>query len=157
MKKLLDDRDAPSKMLLQVAQLIPDQVWLTGLVVNDEAVKISGQTPGYNDVSDFIKNLNGTSQFTDIGAERNSGAGHWRPERPENPDLRAYREAAEGGRVMENLIKILSRLPILPLAFAYGMYMYYDYYDWQTNWPTSEPRSQEGSGRDREVRHRWPQ
>lgn len=65
-KRLLEDRDAPAKMLMQVAQAIPDEVWLTNLNVTEDAVKLTGQTPGYNQVSDFIKALNGTSQFSDI-------------------------------------------------------------------------------------------
>lgn len=64
--KLLDDRNAPSKMMMQLAQSIPDEVWLNSLAVTANEVKIAGSTPGYNQVSDFIKALNSTSQFTDI-------------------------------------------------------------------------------------------
>lgn len=75
--KLLEDRNAPSKMMLQVAQSIPDEVWLTEFSIKDDKVKLAGQTPGYNQVSDFIRSLNGTSQFTDIklsGIQENSQA-----------------------------------------------------------------------------------
>lgn len=78
-KKLLEDRDAPAKMLMQITQTIPDQVWLTNLEVLEDSVAFKGQTPSYNDVSDFIKGLNGTSQFTDIAlsgiTEQNAGNG----------------------------------------------------------------------------------
>ncbi|MBI3544874.1 MAG: PilN domain-containing protein, partial [Deltaproteobacteria bacterium] len=61
-----DDRNAAAKMMMQVAQSIPDEVWLTQFAVTDDVVKFEGSTPGYNQVSDFIRNLNGTSQFSDI-------------------------------------------------------------------------------------------
>jgi Tfp pilus assembly protein PilN len=64
--KLLENRNAPSKMLMQIAQSIPEEVWLTDLVVADSLVKINGATPGYNQVSDFIKSLNSTTYFSDI-------------------------------------------------------------------------------------------
>ncbi len=65
-QKLLEDRSGPAKMLMQITQSIPDEVWLTSLAVTEDNVKLGGATPGYNQVSDFIKALNSTSQFSDI-------------------------------------------------------------------------------------------
>jgi Tfp pilus assembly protein PilN len=64
-KKLLEGRDAPSKILMQVAQAIPDNVWLTTLGVTDFDLKMSGSATSYNDVTDFMRALNGTSEFSD--------------------------------------------------------------------------------------------
>jgi Tfp pilus assembly protein PilN len=64
--KLLESRNAPSKMMMQVANAIPDEVWLTSLRVTADKLTLVGSAIAYNNVSDFIKALNGTSQFTDI-------------------------------------------------------------------------------------------
>jgi Tfp pilus assembly protein PilN len=66
LNKLLENRNAPSKLMLQVAQSIPDEVWLTDLKTNATNVRLAGATPGYSQVSDFIKALNSTSQFGEI-------------------------------------------------------------------------------------------
>jgi hypothetical protein len=90
--RLMEDRNAPSKMMMQIAQSIPDEVWLNSLTVTDDKVEITGSTPGYNQVSDFIKALNSTSQFTDINLsgiqESNSGQA---TQRVQNFDLVAAR------------------------------------------------------------------
>lgn len=66
-KRLLENRNVPAKMLMQIAQSIPEELWLTTLKVNESEARFAGATPGYNQVSDFIKSLNGTAQFTEIG------------------------------------------------------------------------------------------
>jgi Tfp pilus assembly protein PilN len=66
LNQLLENRNASSKLMLQVAQSIPEEVWLTEFKANNANVKLAGATPGYTQVSDFIKALNGTSQFGEI-------------------------------------------------------------------------------------------
>lgn len=63
--KLLADRAGPSKMLIQVAQIIPGEVWLTSMKVTDQTVDITGGTPGYTEVSDFLKSLSESSFLYD--------------------------------------------------------------------------------------------
>lgn len=64
--RLLEDRNAPSKLMMQVAQAIPQEVWLTSLMVSPESVKFSGGTPSHNQVSDFIRSLSSTSYFGEV-------------------------------------------------------------------------------------------
>ncbi|MEW6056510.1 MAG: PilN domain-containing protein [Bdellovibrionota bacterium] len=64
--KLMENRNAPSRMMMHIAQVIPEDMWLTEFRVSPDVVRLEGATPGYNQVSDFIKALNGTSQFGEI-------------------------------------------------------------------------------------------
>lgn len=66
MAQLLTDRNIASKMLMHIAQAIPAEVWLTELKMDPKAVKVTGSTSGYNQVSDFIKNLTETADFNEI-------------------------------------------------------------------------------------------
>ncbi len=63
---VLQSRDEPSKMLLHIAQNIPEEVWLTEIQVKDDAVNFAGATPGYTQVSDLLKALNESSFFSEI-------------------------------------------------------------------------------------------
>ncbi|MBI3558148.1 MAG: PilN domain-containing protein [Deltaproteobacteria bacterium] len=93
-QKLLEDRSGPAKMLMQITQSIPEEVWLTNLAVTEDAVKLGGATPGYNQVSDFIKALNSTSQFSDItlsGIQEGTNLGENGQQKVQNFDLNAKR------------------------------------------------------------------
>lgn len=92
-KKLLEDRNAPAKMLMQIAQSIPEEVWLTQLRVSEDSVKFSGATPSYNQVSDFIKSLGGTSQFADISLSgiQETGGADFKEAKVQTFDLNAKR------------------------------------------------------------------
>lgn len=64
--KLLENRNAPSKMMMQIAQSIPQEVWLTHLNVTPDSAKFSGGTVNHNQVSDFIRALSGTTYFAEV-------------------------------------------------------------------------------------------
>lgn len=75
--QLLENRNLPAKMLMQIAQVIPQEVWLTSLSLTSEKVVLGGGTPGHNEVSDFIKALSGTAYFADVtlkGIQENTTA-----------------------------------------------------------------------------------
>ena len=74
--KLLDNRNAPARMLMQIAQAIPEEIWLTHVTVNKDTVNLRGATPGYSQVSDFINALNTSGQLGEIalsGIEESKG------------------------------------------------------------------------------------
>lgn len=64
--KIQSDRSATTKVLLQIAQAIPKDVWLTELKTVNDTVAIAGATPSYASVSGFLKNLSDSSQLKDI-------------------------------------------------------------------------------------------
>jgi Tfp pilus assembly protein PilN len=64
--QLVQNRNMPAKLLMQIAQVIPQEVWLTNITVGADRVQLSGGTPGHNQVSDFIKALSGTAYFSDV-------------------------------------------------------------------------------------------
>lgn len=68
--KLLENRNAPAKIMMQIAQSIPEEVWLTDLKVTDKQVRLAGSAPGDNQVSDFVNALTSTSQFGAIDLGR---------------------------------------------------------------------------------------
>ncbi len=101
LNQLSKDRNMPSKLLLQIAQTIPESVWLNELRLDEKAIQLVGSTPAYTDVSDFMKTLNSTSYFSDIslnGIQENQNQLTSKGERYQNFELRALRrEAANAG------------------------------------------------------------
>jgi Tfp pilus assembly protein PilN len=94
--RLLENRNASAKLMMQVAQNIPEEVWLTEMKVNEESATFVGGTPGYSQVSDFINALNNSSQFMDInikGIEENSSAA--KDQKFQSFEIRARRRGAE--------------------------------------------------------------
>ena len=65
-QKLMADRGYITKMLLSTASGIPKEVWLTGMKADKEAVQILGSSLGFNQISDFMKNLNDGRYFASI-------------------------------------------------------------------------------------------
>ena len=53
-------------MLLHISQVIPSDVWITDMQVKRGSIEIKGGTPGYNQVSDFLKALSGSAYFTEV-------------------------------------------------------------------------------------------
>ena len=75
--KLMSGRTVPPKILMQLSQTIPSEVWLNEFKMGDQEVSIIGQTPSFGQVSDFLKELGNSSYFSDIslkGIEENSSA-----------------------------------------------------------------------------------
>lgn len=54
---LLQDRDAPVKLMKQLSQIIPEEAWINSLSVRDSKVTINGGATNYSLVSDFMKSL----------------------------------------------------------------------------------------------------
>jgi Tfp pilus assembly protein PilN len=57
-QKLMADRGFITKMLLSMASATPKEVWLTGVKTENNVVQILGSSQGFNQISDFMKNLN---------------------------------------------------------------------------------------------------
>jgi hypothetical protein len=62
--KLMLDRGSITKMLLSTSSAIPKDVWLTDLKVDQASVTFVGSSLGFNQISDFMKNLNDGQFFT---------------------------------------------------------------------------------------------
>lgn len=65
-QKLIADRQSLPKMMLGMAQLIPADVWLTDFKVANDDFTLKGFSLGYNQVSDFMRNLNESAFFTEL-------------------------------------------------------------------------------------------
>ncbi len=61
---LLQERDAPVKLMKQLSQIIPEEAWINSLSVRDSKVSINGGATNYSLVSDFMKAL---SESTIVG------------------------------------------------------------------------------------------
>jgi hypothetical protein len=65
-RALMKDRDLPSKILLEISKVTPDQVWIKNLQVDEKKVILSGSSVGFNPLSDFMRNLRGSVYFQDV-------------------------------------------------------------------------------------------
>jgi Tfp pilus assembly protein PilN len=68
--KLLDDRRTPPKLLIELSKTIPPEVWLSDFKIEYPDVKITGSSLGFNQISDFMKNLNENVYFTELKIEK---------------------------------------------------------------------------------------
>jgi hypothetical protein len=65
-KKLMANRGFISKSLLSISSAAPKEVWLTGFKCDINSVTLQGSSLGFNQISDFMKNLNDTHLFSSI-------------------------------------------------------------------------------------------
>jgi Tfp pilus assembly protein PilN len=66
LEKLMADRSALLQILLTVAKVIPNDVWISELESRLDEIKFRGFSYGFNQVSDFQKNLSETVFFRDV-------------------------------------------------------------------------------------------
>ncbi len=64
--KLTLQRDGPARLMKQIAQMIPEEVWLNQMSLKDEGVQFVGGASSYNMVSDFMNGLASSSLLSDI-------------------------------------------------------------------------------------------
>ena len=69
-KTLVDGRTLPSKILLTFLDAIPDEVWLTEVDLNPTGVNVKGSAFDFNQISDFMKNLNESPLFSEVNLTR---------------------------------------------------------------------------------------
>ncbi len=65
-QKLLADRSNLPRMMLNMSQVIPKEVWLTEFRVQSDDVSMKGYSLGYNQISDFMKNLSESAYLSDL-------------------------------------------------------------------------------------------
>ncbi len=65
-KKLIADRAASPKLLLAISKAIPEEVWLTDISIQETTVSLKGSAIDFNQISDFMKNLNESVYFKDL-------------------------------------------------------------------------------------------
>ncbi len=63
---VMEGRSIPAKMLLQISQTIPKDVWLTDFNVGSKDVSFSGQSMSYDQISEFLKSVQSSSYFTGV-------------------------------------------------------------------------------------------
>lgn len=64
--RLMKDRDVPSKLLIELSRVIPAEVWLANFKVDDNSCAIGGSAIGFNQLSDFMRNLRTVTYFQDV-------------------------------------------------------------------------------------------
>jgi Tfp pilus assembly protein PilN len=64
--QLLENRDAPPRLLRQLSGILPAEVWLQSLTVNDGRLSIEGGATSYSLVSDFMKGVSDSSMFSAV-------------------------------------------------------------------------------------------
>ena len=65
-QKLVQDRTTPPKLLVAISAAIPKEVWLSQIQVEDSNISLSGDSLDFNQVSEFMKNLNESAFFKDL-------------------------------------------------------------------------------------------
>jgi Tfp pilus assembly protein PilN len=65
-QKLIADRNKAPDFLLKVSQEIPKEVWLSELNFSKDMLKIKGSARGFDQVSDFMKNLGDNPYLQDL-------------------------------------------------------------------------------------------
>ncbi len=65
-KKLLGTRTEAGKIIFSISNGLPSDLWLTELSFNHSTMNVKGGALEYNQISDFMKNLNDNALFTDV-------------------------------------------------------------------------------------------
>ena len=65
-QKLISDRQVPPKILASLAGIIPKNVWVTEMSLNDDNIEIKGSSLGFDDITDFMKTLGDSEYLTDL-------------------------------------------------------------------------------------------
>lgn len=63
---LITDRSNPPKIMRSLASSLPKDVWLTEFKAAEQEVTFRGFSLDFNQVSDFMKNLNESAYFADV-------------------------------------------------------------------------------------------
>jgi Tfp pilus assembly protein PilN len=71
---LLDGRKLPARTLLTFLDTIPEEVWLTEVDINPNAISVKGSAFDFSQISDFMKNLNESSLFSEVSLTKSEQA-----------------------------------------------------------------------------------
>lgn len=69
-KKLIEGRAMPLKILLGVVSAIPKDAWLTQLSLDSSKLNLKGSVFEFNQISDFMKSLSENSIFSDVNLSK---------------------------------------------------------------------------------------
>ena len=64
-QRLISDRQDPPRILSTLSMVIPKNVWVSNIKLDDIGIGLSGQSFDLNSISDFIRNLGETVYFVD--------------------------------------------------------------------------------------------
>ncbi len=65
-QKLSSDREVPPKLMLSLSTGIPKDVWLSGLEYGSKGIHFRGAALGFDQITDFMKNLGDNAFLTDL-------------------------------------------------------------------------------------------
>lgn len=65
-QKLIAGRAIPPKLLVSVAQALPEEVWLAEFQVKESDIFLTGYSMGFNQISDLMKNMGESVYFSDL-------------------------------------------------------------------------------------------
>jgi len=65
-KKLIQGRSTPPKVLITLANTVPKEVWIEEFKVEDSKVSIRGSSKGYGPISDFMKSIGESIYFGEM-------------------------------------------------------------------------------------------
>lgn len=65
-KKLIAGRNNPPKILSALSRSIPKDVWLSEFKIDNLQIAIKGFSLGFNQISDFMKNLSENTYFSEL-------------------------------------------------------------------------------------------
>ncbi len=64
--RLMENRDAPSRLLRQLSSILPPEAWIQSLAINDGKVSIEGGATSYALVSDFMRGVTDSPMFSAV-------------------------------------------------------------------------------------------
>jgi Tfp pilus assembly protein PilN len=65
-KALIAERQTPPKLMITLSTTTPNDVWLDDLKITEEEIKIKGHSLSFNQISDFMKNLDDSVYFDEV-------------------------------------------------------------------------------------------
>jgi Tfp pilus assembly protein PilN len=69
LRKLVLNRNSHVKVLLAISGIVPKDVWLTSLKIGQTDVSLKGESLGFSQVTDFLKNLSESALFSNLSLD----------------------------------------------------------------------------------------
>lgn len=65
-KELVDGRSRAYDVLVALSEAIPEEVWVSKITVSDSDIKMAGSSTDFNQISDFMRKLEGSVYFQNV-------------------------------------------------------------------------------------------